>query len=224
MIVDSGTDCHRPQNSSRRGAQQLEAGVVAESLAGHRQIGAESVVPQMPVRPVAEIVGVPTEGGAMALAAGSHVTTADRVRELIADHKYLALGTADADGTPWVSPIFFSHQDCREFFWVSGPDTRHSRNIALRPQVSMAIYDSRVPIGQAEAVYLSARATKVPDDEIEEAAAIYHRRLPREKHFTLAELRDSGLYRLYRATALEHSVLVRGGATGADSRVTVDLG
>lgn len=148
-------------------------------------------------------------------------------KRLIDDNLYMALGTADAAGVPWVSPVYFTPHYHREFYWVSGPETRHSRNIAARPDVSIAIFDSQVVIGTAEAVYISATAEQVPDEELEKAAAIYNNRLPTQKHFNLPDLLPPALFRLYRATATEHSVLIRGSdpehGKGADSRLVITL-
>jgi hypothetical protein len=66
-------------------------------------------------------------------------------RALIEANLYLTLGTADAEGRPWVSPVYFATADHTEFYWVSAHDAVHSRNIAQRPQVSMVIFDSQVP-------------------------------------------------------------------------------
>src|SRR6266542_4675316 len=57
----------------------------------------------------------------------------------------MALGTADGSGTPWVSPVWYAPLSYREYVWVSRPGTRHSRNLAERPQI--AIYDSHRPGG-----------------------------------------------------------------------------
>jgi nitroimidazol reductase NimA-like FMN-containing flavoprotein (pyridoxamine 5'-phosphate oxidase superfamily) len=148
-------------------------------------------------------------------------------RGLIDENVYMVLGTADARGVPWGSPVFFSPHDYREFYWVSSPDTRHSRNLAERAEISIVIFDSRTVVGTAEAVYVAGTAQQVPDDELGPAAAIYNSRLPEKRHFMAEELVDPGLFRLYRATAIEHSVLIRGGdpeyGKGADSRLVVTL-
>jgi nitroimidazol reductase NimA-like FMN-containing flavoprotein (pyridoxamine 5'-phosphate oxidase superfamily) len=130
---------------------------------------------------------------------------AARAREVIAANVYMALGTADPSGAPWVSPVYFSHEGFTDFYWVSSPDTLHSRNIAWRPTVAITIYDSSVAIGQAEAVYLAAQAAEVTEGEFAEAADVYNRRLPEAKRFELSELRAPALFRLYRARATEHS-------------------
>ena len=152
---------------------------------------------------------------------------ADIARAVITANTYLALGSADQSGNPWVSPVYYTPDGFTDFYWVSSPETRHSRNIAGRPEVSMAIFDSHSPIGGAEAVYMTAVAGRVPDEELEPAAAIYNSTLPAARQFTLDRLRPPALFVLYRATATEHSVLIRGGdpryGRGADSRMTVTI-
>jgi len=40
---------------------------------------------------------------------------------VLADNLYLVLGTADAAGKPWVSPVFFAARDENLLYWVSSP-------------------------------------------------------------------------------------------------------
>ena len=54
------------------------------------------------------------------------------LRELLHANRYMTLATADGDGRPWASPVWFATADGRELFWASRPDTRHSRNVAER--------------------------------------------------------------------------------------------
>ena len=65
---------------------------------------------------------------------------------------------ADGSGRPWVSPVYYAAAGYAEFFWVSSPEATHSRNIAARPQVSIVVFDSQVPIGTGQGVYMSAVA------------------------------------------------------------------
>ena len=72
-------------------------------------------------------------------------------RAVLAGNRYMTLGTADEHGHPWVTPVWFARADYHEFFWVSSPQARHSRNLAARPQMSIVIFDSQVPVGSAAA-------------------------------------------------------------------------
>lgn len=148
-------------------------------------------------------------------------------RTVIDDNKYVTLATADRAGRPWASPVYYTPDGYRAFYWASSPDSVHSRNIAERPSVSMVVFDSRVPIGGAEAVYMTASAEIVGDHELERCAALYASRFAELRTFTPEELRDPAPLRLYRATITEHSVLVRGSdpvfGQGIDARIVVTL-
>ena len=90
---------------------------------------------------------------------------AQTVRDIIEASRYLVLATADAAGRPWSSPVYFAHTGFTEFFWVSAPDATHSRNIAVRPEVGIAIFDSQVAIGTGQGLYMSAIAKLLEDGE-----------------------------------------------------------
>lgn len=133
----------------------------------------------------------------------------ETVPRLLADNRYLVLATADADGNPWATPVYFAPDGTDRVLWVSSPDSRHSRNIAVRPEVAITVFDSHVPVGGAEAVYLSASAGSVPvtaDD-----LAILNSRVPDGRHLGVADFEPDGPLRVYQATVTRHFVLVRGG-------------
>ena len=70
-------------------------------------------------------------------------------RAIVDAGRYMTLGTAAADGRPWVTPVWYAHEDARTFLWVSDPGTRHSFNIAARPDVSLVIFDSHAELATA---------------------------------------------------------------------------
>jgi hypothetical protein len=129
-------------------------------------------------------------------------------RKLIDANSYVTLATADADGKPWVSPVFFATADYRLFFWTSADDALHSLNIAVRPQVSMVIFDSQVPPYHGRAVYLSGAATEVAEPDLEHGLGIYPRPSHRES-ITVepGDLTAPSAYRLYQATVSDAFVL-----------------
>jgi nitroimidazol reductase NimA-like FMN-containing flavoprotein (pyridoxamine 5'-phosphate oxidase superfamily) len=84
----------------------------------------------------------------------------DAVARAILDaNHYMTLGTADADGHPWVSPVFFAAERYRDLYWMSSPKATHSRNLAARPELSIVVFDSQAPVGTGQAVYMAATAT-----------------------------------------------------------------
>jgi Pyridoxamine 5'-phosphate oxidase len=44
---------------------------------------------------------------------------ADIARAVITANNYLALGTADASGIPWVSPLYYTPDGYTDFYWAS---------------------------------------------------------------------------------------------------------
>lgn len=63
-------------------------------------------------------------------------------RRVIDSNQFMTIGTADEERVRWVSPVWYAPAEYREFFWVSDPEARHSRNIAARPQVAIVIFDA----------------------------------------------------------------------------------
>jgi uncharacterized protein YhbP (UPF0306 family) len=135
-------------------------------------------------------------------------------RAIVDANLYMVLGTADEEGRPWVSPVYYAPAAYREFFWVSRPEARHSLNVASRPEISIVIFDSSVPIGTGRGVYMSAVVDQPAGAERQVGIEVFSRRsLTHGGHeWGLHDVEAPSHLRLYRATALEHSVL------GADDR------
>jgi uncharacterized protein YhbP (UPF0306 family) len=130
-------------------------------------------------------------------------------RGLIDTNLYMALGTADETGRPWVSPVYYAADRYTDFYWVSGPETTHSRNLATRADVSIVIFDSQAPIGTGQAVYISASAGEVTGADLEQGIEVFSRRSTGHggREWTLDDVQPSAFHRLYRATALQHWIL-----------------
>ena len=96
-------------------------------------------------------------------------------RGIVDSNLYMTLATADEAGLPWASPVWYAVADYREFFWVSSPEARHSRNIAVRPQVAIVIFDSRAPEATAQAVYVSAVAEELAGEGLARGIGIFSR-------------------------------------------------
>jgi pyridoxine/pyridoxamine 5'-phosphate oxidase len=135
--------------------------------------------------------------------------TNDVARRIVDANMYMTIATADADGRPWVSPVWYAPATVSDFLWVSAMEARHSRNIAARPEVSIVIFDSTVPVGAAEAVYLEAVAAPVSDVDLELAIETYSRRSQAcgARAWEATDVLPPAVFRLYRATASSQFVL-----------------
>ena len=121
----------------------------------------------------------------------------------------MTLGTADENGRPWVSPVYYAPERYAWFYWVSSPEATHSRNLVARPQVSLVIFDPHTPVGSGQGVYVSAVAEELTGPDLDGGIAIFSRQS--EAHgageWNVEDVRPPARHRLYRATASEHSVL-----------------
>jgi uncharacterized protein YhbP (UPF0306 family) len=139
-------------------------------------------------------------------------------RRIIDANRYLTLATADAGGRPWATPVWFAADGYVDFLWVSRPSTRHSVNIAARPEVGLVVFDSTVPIGQGQGVYVEAVAAQVAADEVAAAVTVYAARSAADggRAWQPADVTGPAQFRLYRARATAHFAL-----DAHDSRVPV---
>jgi nitroimidazol reductase NimA-like FMN-containing flavoprotein (pyridoxamine 5'-phosphate oxidase superfamily) len=124
-------------------------------------------------------------------------------RRILDANAYLTLATADAEGRPWATPVWFAVRDLREFFWVSRPARRHSQNIAERAEVALAVFDSTTPVGEASAVFADALAEQVPLDGVADGLAAFNARCEASGLRPWAEGSVTGAapHRLFRAVA-----------------------
>ncbi|MGH3293205.1 MAG: pyridoxamine 5'-phosphate oxidase family protein [Trebonia sp.] len=143
-------------------------------------------------------------------------------QDLIDRNRYLTLATADEAGQPWASPVWYAHTGYKEFFWASSPDARHSRNIAVRPQVSIVIFDSSLPPGATQAVYLSGAAEVVTGPGLQRHLQAYSRRSQEQglPEWAPGDVQAPARHRLYRVVAATLFVLKPG---GVDTRIPVTI-
>ena len=138
------------------------------------------------------------------------VTNDDVARDIIRANSYVVLATADAHGTPWASPVWFASEGHAQLYWVSHPAARHSQNIAVRPQISMVVFDSTVAPGTGQAVYMTATAQQLTDPaEVEHAITVFSRESIREggEEWGVDAVSGQARLRLYRARMHESWIL-----------------
>ena len=116
--------------------------------------------------------------------------------------------------------MWFAVEGYREFVWVSKPGARHSRNLAVRPQLGIVIFDSTVAPGDGVAVYLEATAEELTGDEIDAGLEVFARDSEAAglKVWTREDVVPPARHRIYRATASAHFLLDE-----RDERVPVTL-
>jgi len=92
----------------------------------------------------------------------------------------MALSTSDKGGT-WTCPLFFAYEKDFTLYAVSKPIDKHTDNIAKNPEVSAAIYSTEQDLlKRVHGIQMKAKATIVPDDEVDKVFDIYYKRSPRD--------------------------------------------
>ncbi|WP_168207367.1 pyridoxamine 5'-phosphate oxidase family protein [Microlunatus elymi] len=146
--------------------------------------------------------------------------------EIVARLNYLVLATADDDGLPWASPVFFRMNEIGDVFWVSAPGSRHSSNIAARDAVAATVFDSTAPVGAASAAYLVGHASLVHHAGIAEGLGTLNRGLPEPNQLDELEVTGAGKLRIFRMRVTDRWILVRGSdprtETEVDARIPVE--
>ena len=129
--------------------------------------------------------------------------------EIVSGNEYVVLATADEQGVPWATPVWFATEDFDELFWVSRPDARHSTNLAVRPELALTVFDSRQPAGTGRGVYLSAIGALVPEHDLDRAVGVFSGASQRAGAgtWTRSDVTGEARHRLYHAVAIERFVL-----------------
>jgi Pyridoxamine 5'-phosphate oxidase len=139
---------------------------------------------------------------------------------------YMTVATQDPDGGPRVSPVYYTAARYTDFYWLSSPRARHSRNLTERPAIAIVIFDSTAAVGAGEAVYLSATAGAIRDEQLEAVAPEAFRTTAGARRFGPDELRGGAPLRLYVASATSCEVHVPGRhpvhGRGVDTRQPAD--
>jgi pyridoxine/pyridoxamine 5'-phosphate oxidase len=141
-------------------------------------------------------------------------------RRIVDANLYMTVATADGDGRPWASPVWFAHDGYARFLWVSKPESRHSQNLAGRADVGIVIFDSTAGPGAAEAVFLEGHAERAAKEDEARYIEIFNDRSQALgwPSWNVDDVRAPALLRLYVATASAHYLLAEG-----DRRIELEL-
>lgn len=77
---------------------------------------------------------------------------------------FMSLTTCSLKAEPWCSPVFFAYDKDLNFYWLSSPEARHSRNIHENAASSIVVYDSTAPDGEGWGIYFEGKAEIIQDE------------------------------------------------------------
>lgn len=108
----------------------------------------------------------------------------------------LALATAGlADGRPQVAPLFFASDEHLNLYWISDPDSRHSRNITDWNDAAATVFTETWEYSAIKGVQIEGDAYDVTDQaERERALALYRAKFPFVNEKFDALIQESVIY------------------------------
>ena len=113
------------------------------------------------------------------------------IREYLGSTKMLQIASSN-DQQPWICTVYYAYDDDLSIYWISTPDSRHSKEIMKNPKVAAAIAFSQEPYPKdgVRGLQLEGVAELLKGEDEERASKLYVNQLMREK--TLLEDTRSG--------------------------------
>ncbi|MHC4995432.1 MAG: pyridoxamine 5'-phosphate oxidase family protein [Planctomycetota bacterium] len=100
------------------------------------------------------------------------------IRKTLARSKTMGLATVDDKGAPHAANVNFVADDQLNLYWLSKPDSAHSRHLAARPDIAGTAYPSyRLP-NRIRGVQIHGRAEELPNDLFDTVWKIYAQKFP----------------------------------------------
>lgn len=91
----------------------------------------------------------------------------------------LSMATVCEDGTPYINTCFFAYDGSLRVFVLTPPTTTHAKNLAIRPDVSIAVFDSHQVSGaELQGLQLAATGEQAQGEVLEQALNTYSQRFP----------------------------------------------
>jgi hypothetical protein len=115
---------------------------------------------------ICDAFGVHEFGGSIATQCGGDALPNDKARAILDRINYITLATVDERGRPWNAPVYYAYDHAYRVYWGSHVGSQHPRNIRRNAHGFIVVYDSTVPSGTGEGVYIDAHCVELshPDD------------------------------------------------------------
>lgn len=127
-----------------------------------------------------------------------------RAAEIINEILYITIASVSADGQPWNTPVYSAFDKDLNFYWFSDKNSQHSQNVRSKSKVLLVIYNSTVPVGTGEGVYVKATVSELnAPEEILAAKAVLDERVGKEKERNAENYIGNAVLRGYKATAVQ---------------------
>ena len=118
------------------------------------------------------------------------------IADFLRAHSTLTLATVSGDGTPYATPLFYVLDENLQLYWLSSGSSTHSMHLAVRSDVSAAVYSETDEWEKIRGVQLWGTASVVQQSNLrKEVVKAYTERFRLGSIFRLAIV-ACNLYRL----------------------------
>jgi uncharacterized protein YhbP (UPF0306 family) len=128
------------------------------------------------------------------------------VRAILGATELCSMATLTADGVPHINTAYFASDDDLRLFFLSNPDALHCQNIARRPAMAVAVFDTQQPWGApGKGLQLFGAGAAAADEAARRAREVYGARFPLFRQLSASSDPSAGgasfrLLRLYEFT------------------------
>ena len=151
-----------------------------------------------------------------------HEHLSARASEIIGNIQYLTIASISSSGEPWNTPVFTAFDDQLNFYWFSDHQAQHSRNVRETGKAFLVIYDSTVPEGTGEGVYIQAAVKELTQEaEVLSALRILDARAGKKKPRDFNNYSGGAILRGYQARPLK--IWMNSDETNADGEYIRDI-
>ncbi len=88
-----------------------------------------------------------------------------RAKEIVKKIDYITIASVTPEGMPWNTPVYSAFDKDYNFYWGTHIDSQKAKNIRNNENVFLVIYDSTVPPGTGEGVFVQAKARQLSNPE-----------------------------------------------------------
>ncbi len=125
---------------------------------------------------------------------------AARADEILQQTVYATLATVSDAGEPWNTPVYCAYDRRHHFYWGSPADATHSCNIKANGRGAIVVYDSTVPAGTGQGVYVSVSCRELHNaDDVRAAFALIKARRGPVSYWLVEEFLQDGPIKMYEA-------------------------
>jgi uncharacterized protein YhbP (UPF0306 family) len=96
-----------------------------------------------------------------------------QLRAFLAERNAMTLATIGPDGAPHATDVYYAETGDLELYFVSGPGSQHSRNLAHDPRVAATVHADSTRWRDIRGVQLEGICSRVTDEERGAAWARY---------------------------------------------------